>query len=129
MSTQLAGTLARLRTAPEGTHVLHVHVDPEDLGPVRVTAHIGAEGVRIELLGVTDAARDALRGALSELRRDLAATGLQADLDLAADDQPQERPERAAPGERRGEHQSRTAAPSHPTPAAPAHPGGLDLLA
>ncbi|WP_448070897.1 flagellar hook-length control protein FliK [Georgenia yuyongxinii] len=82
LTEQLAGPLARLRALPEGTHVLTVHIEPENLGPLRVTAHITGEGVRIELLGATDAAREALRLTLTDLRRDLAATGLSADLQL-----------------------------------------------
>ncbi|HEY3339965.1 MAG TPA: hypothetical protein VGK18_15810, partial [Propionicimonas sp.] len=53
-------------------------------GPVRVVAHIGAGGVRIELLGATDQAREALRAALPDLRRDLVAAGLPAELDLGS---------------------------------------------
>lgn len=129
LTSQLAPALARLRTAPDGNHVLNIRVDPDDLGPVRVTAHIGAEGVRIELLGMTDTTRDALRGALSELRRELAATGLHADLDLASDDgsAAQGRPEQPRPTASRQ--------PAAPTPAAdrprpvPHGAHGLDLLA
>ncbi|MFD1505482.1 flagellar hook-length control protein FliK [Georgenia yuyongxinii] len=82
LTEQLAGPLARLRALPDGTHVLTVHIEPESLGPLRVTAHITGEGVRIELLGATDAAREALRVTLTDLRRELAATGLSADLQL-----------------------------------------------
>jgi flagellar hook-length control protein FliK len=86
VATQLTARLGALRTAPAGDHVLTVRVDPDSIGPVRVVAHIGADGVRIELAGGTDAARDALRTALPDLRRDLAGLGMSADLDLA--DQP-----------------------------------------
>ncbi|MBX9245176.1 hypothetical protein ICW40_10195, partial [Actinotalea ferrariae] len=54
------------------------------IGPVRVIAHIGKDGVRVELLGATDQARDALRAALPDLRRDLVAAGLPGDLGLGA---------------------------------------------
>nr|WP_297423423.1 flagellar hook-length control protein FliK [uncultured Actinotalea sp.] len=82
LAEQLGARLATLRTLPVGDHVLTLRVDPDSFGPVRVVAHIGAEGVRIELVGASDAARDALRSALPDLRRDLAATGLSAQLDL-----------------------------------------------
>ena len=84
LGQQLSGPLGRLREAAPGEHVMTLRVNPETFGPVRVVAHIGAEGVRIELLGATDAARDALRQSLTDLRRDLAATGLKADLQLSA---------------------------------------------
>lgn len=79
---QISTALAHLRSAPSGEHVLVLRVHPEELGPVRVTAYLGADGVRVELAGATDQAREALRGSLGELRRELAATGLQADLSL-----------------------------------------------
>src|SRR5699024_4353144 len=68
-----------------GEHMLTLRVDPDHLGPVQVRAHIGADGIRIELVGATDAARDSLRGLLTDLRRDLSATGMNATLTPAAD--------------------------------------------
>jgi flagellar hook-length control protein FliK len=78
IAAQLAGPIATMRTAGPGEHVLVVRVSPASIGPVRVLAHITADGVRIELLGGTDQARELLRAALPDLRRDLAAVGLQA---------------------------------------------------
>lgn len=106
--SQLGDQLARLREAAPGEHVMTMRVTPESFGPVRVVAHLGPEGVRIELLGATEAAREALKNALSDLRRDLAATGLKADLALTSEGRPDgrggERAERhdgASAGERR----------------------------
>ncbi|NCT92648.1 flagellar hook-length control protein FliK [Cellulomonas sp. APG4] len=82
LADQLGVRLAALRTAAQGEHVLTLRVDPESMGPVKVVAHIGADGVRIELLGGTDQAREALRAALPDLRRDLVAAGLSPDLEL-----------------------------------------------
>ncbi|WNB85239.1 flagellar hook-length control protein FliK [Cellulomonas sp. ATA003] len=59
-----------------------VRVSPDSIGPVRVRAHIGPEGVRVELLGATEQAREALKVALPDLRRDLIAAGLPADISL-----------------------------------------------
>ncbi|WP_193314996.1 flagellar hook-length control protein FliK [Georgenia thermotolerans] len=140
---QIVGPLARLREAPEGTHVLTVHVTPEDLGPVRVRAHITGEGVRIELLGVTDASREALRVALTDLRRDLAATGLNADLQLGQDRGDRQSGLQAGgqgPGEERGRAEARLAhatrgeteaAPSSTStlPSGAPRAGGIDLFA
>lgn len=85
LADQLGVRLASLRGAGPGQHTLTLRVDPESFGPVRVVAHIGTEGVRIELLGATDQAREALKAALPDLRRDLTAAGLPADLDLGED--------------------------------------------
>ena len=51
---------------------------------MRVTAHISAEGVRIDLVGATAESRDALRQSMTDLKRDLAGAGLQADLSLGS---------------------------------------------
>ena len=130
LAEQLGVRLSALRSAGPGEHLLTLRVEPDSIGPIRVLAHIGTEGVRIELLGGTDQARDALRAALPDLRRDLAAAGLGADLNLGADLRGQD------PGGRDGQHRPRPA----PTSAAPAagqgttstvptgRPGGLDLL-
>ena len=81
---QLDARWPAVRSAGPGTHVMTLRLEPEHFGPLRVVAHIGAEGVRIELLGATDAARDALRQALPDLKRDLVGVGLTADLDLSS---------------------------------------------
>jgi len=61
-----------------------IDVTPDHLGPVRVTAHISADGVRIDLVGATPESRDALRQSMTDLKRDLAGAGLQADLSLGS---------------------------------------------
>ncbi len=81
-----------------------VHVTPDALGPVTVRAHVGADGVRVELFAPTDGGRDALRAILPELRRDLTGAGLSGTLDLSSQNQPngedqRERPTGGAPGE------------------------------
>lgn len=90
LAEQVRGPVMALRHAAPGEHTLTLQVTPDSLGPVQVKAHIGAAGVRIELLGVTDAGRDGLRALLTDLRRDLAGTGMNASLSLAGDgDRPQ----------------------------------------
>ncbi len=81
---QISSALAHLRTASTGEHVLVVRVHPDEFGPVRVTALIGTDGVRMELAAASDHAREALRGALGDLRRELAATGLQAEVSVSS---------------------------------------------
>lgn len=81
---QMQHQLSRLRSLGEGLHQLKLAIKPEAFGPVRVAANFHADGtVQLQLLGANDAARDQLRQVLADLRRDLAATGLTAQLDLA----------------------------------------------
>jgi flagellar hook-length control protein FliK len=133
---------ARLRSVGElgaGRHVLTVPVDPEHLGPVRVVAHITHDAVRLDLVGATDALRDALRSSLADLRRDLQAAGLQAELGLGARDEAGGRagqdlardggdPGRpgAGTGGRRGPEAD--AAPSTRPTTPSTRPGALDLV-
>lgn len=141
LAPQLTAPLAALRQAPEGQHVMILRVEPEAMGPVQVRAQIGAEGVRIELVGATDQAREALRVALSDLRRDLAATGLRADLSLGSQQgqgfgeapswdgagRGASRPEGArVPGARLADAPTETLA--EPAPPTTRRAGGVDLI-
>ncbi|NUU15881.1 hypothetical protein HP550_01275 [Cellulomonas humilata] len=133
LAEQLGARLTAL-TGPgglsHGRHILTVPVDPENLGPVRIVAHIGPESVRVELVGATEASREALRGALSELRRDLAASGLTVDVgpDGGRPDGHEPDPRGAVPWQ---QPRVPTTDPGTPAPAAPDRPPsrGLDLLA
>ena len=87
LAEQLGARLVTLRGLGNGEHVLNIAVDPEHFGPVRVVAHITPDAVRIELLGATDQSRAALRASLADLRRDLAGSGLHAELSLGRDAQ------------------------------------------
>ncbi|WP_210766408.1 flagellar hook-length control protein FliK, partial [Cellulomonas algicola] len=91
---QLGARLTALGGLAHGRHVLTVPVDPEHLGPVRVVAHIAADQVRVELVGGTEASREALRGALADLRRDLARDlgGLDVQVGVGGD-APSDRPD------------------------------------
>lgn len=135
LAEQLGARLTSLRGLGEGRHVLSLTVTPETFGPVRVVAHIAPDAVRIELVGATDQAREALRGALGDLRRDLAAAGLQADLDLGARaDQGLGRESAASDPETTGRDGVRTtgtgpsAAPDRTVPTTVGHDGRLDLV-
>ncbi|WP_136612037.1 flagellar hook-length control protein FliK [Sinomonas albida] len=88
-AAQFARPLAGLATLAPGEHVLTLRVTPENLGPVTVQAHIGADGVRLELFAPSDAGRAAVQAVLPDLRRDLAGTGLGATLDLSGRSAPQ----------------------------------------
>lgn len=83
LQPQLAKPLFTLAGAPHGQHVMTLKVSPEDLGPLTVRAHIGAAGVRIEIFAPGDAGRDAVRGILPELRKELTDAGFGASLDLS----------------------------------------------
>jgi flagellar hook-length control protein FliK len=93
-----------------------VHVRPDTLGPVTVRAHVGGEGVRVELFAPTDAGRDALRAILPDLRRDLTGAGLTGTLDLSSQNQP------AAQQDARGGARHEPA-PPQPDARPPATPG------
>lgn len=83
LQPQLAKPLFTLAGAPHGQHIMTLKVSPEDLGPLTVRAHIDATGVRIELFASGDAGREAVRGILPELRKELTDAGFGASLDLS----------------------------------------------
>lgn len=83
VAAQVSPVVVSVAQRPMGTHHLTMTVNPDSLGPVTVRAHISASGeVQVELSGATDAGRDALRGILVDLRRDLAAAMPHATLSL-----------------------------------------------
>lgn len=88
LQPQLAKPLFTLAGAPQGQHIMTLQVTPEDLGPMTVRAHIDAAGVRIELFAPGDAGREAIRGILPELRKELADAGFGASLDVSEDTGP-----------------------------------------
>jgi cell wall-associated NlpC family hydrolase len=123
LAGQLSGPVTQLVTQPDGNHTVVVRVVPEQLGPVRVDAHLTEHGLRIELSAPTDAGRDALSGVLGELRRDLAAGGITASVSLgsagaSADGQPQQGSQQAL-FELFDEQRT-----GRPQPTAPAQPRG-----
>ncbi|MET3809245.1 flagellar hook-length control protein FliK [Arthrobacter sp. UYEF3] len=83
LQPQLAKPLFTLAGAPHGQHIMTLKVTPEDLGPLTVRAHIDGAGVRIELFAPGDTGREALRGILPELRKELANSGFGASLDVS----------------------------------------------
>ena len=86
LAAQLYKPVFSLASAAPGEHLITVRVAPDEFGPVTVRATVNAEGMRVELFAPTDAAREALRGILPELRRDLSAPGLYASLDVSTKD-------------------------------------------
>jgi flagellar hook-length control protein FliK len=88
LATQLSQPLLALTTAASGEHVLTLSVTPDNLGPVTVRAHVGADGIRVELFAPNDLGRDALRAIMPDLRRDLAGTGMNTNLQLSSNNQP-----------------------------------------
>lgn len=87
-AAQLARPVFTLASGGTGEHTMTLAVDPENLGPVTVQAHISASGVRVELFAASADGREALRQILPDLKRDLAGAGLNASLDLSAGSQP-----------------------------------------
>lgn len=85
VAAQVAPVVLNIVQRPVGSHQLTMTVNPDSLGPVTVRAHISASGeVRVELLGTTDAGREALRTIATDLRRDLAAVMPHASLSLGS---------------------------------------------
>lgn len=85
VAAQVAPVVLSIVQRPVGSHQLTMTVNPDSLGPVTVRAHISAGGeVRVELLGSTDAGREALRTIVTDLRRDLAAVMPHASLSLGS---------------------------------------------
>ena len=82
-------------------------VTPDNLGPVTVRAHVGADGIRIELFAPSDAGREALRSLLADLRRDLTGSGMNASLSLSSHE---------APDQGFGERRNGTGSGTQPAP-------------
>jgi flagellar hook-length control protein FliK len=64
-----------------------VQLNPDNLGPVTLKAHISAGSISIEMFVASAEGRDVLRQALPELKRDLAGAGISANLDLSSNGQ------------------------------------------
>ncbi|MFD3445017.1 flagellar hook-length control protein FliK [Microbacteriaceae bacterium 4G12] len=88
LPAQLAKPIFTLAAAGHGEHVVTVTLAPDNLGPVTVRAHVSAESMQVQLFAASDLGRDAVRAILPDLRRDIAATGLQTSLDLSSQNQP-----------------------------------------
>lgn len=84
VAAQVAPVVLTIAQRPAGAHQLTMTVNPDSLGPVTVRAHIGQAGeVQVELIGGTDAGRDALKSIVADLRRDLAAVSPHATLSVS----------------------------------------------
>ncbi|GIJ48663.1 hypothetical protein Val02_55490 [Virgisporangium aliadipatigenens] len=70
-AAQIAMRLAILRTAPDGTHQMTIHLNPDELGPISVVAQVRGDELAVHLTGASDAGTEALRAALPELEREL----------------------------------------------------------
>jgi flagellar hook-length control protein FliK len=90
-AAQLVRPVFTLASAGGGEHTMTVAVNPENLGPVTVQAHISPAGIRMELFAANADGRDVLRQILPDLKRDLAGAGLNASLDLSSGNQPDSR--------------------------------------
>lgn len=76
LASQIAPYVAELRHGPDGTHQITVALHPADLGQVQVVVEFKNGVVHVQLAGSHDAAREALSGALPQLRRELTDSGL-----------------------------------------------------
>jgi flagellar hook-length control protein FliK len=129
---QLAPRIVSLASGGDGEHRITLRVDPDDFGPVRVVAEVRGGDVAVVLHAGTDQGRDALRACLTDLRRDLEASGLRGSLDLAGGSTGggQHRP--AAHRQQHtawlGDGGSAPAGPAQPVAVRIAGSAGLDLL-
>ncbi|MFB9884224.1 flagellar hook-length control protein FliK [Planobispora siamensis] len=95
-ASQIAVHVVPLRQDPDGIHRLTIHLHPVDLGPVSVVAELRNGAVHLQLAGTSDAAFDALRSALPDLKRELEESGFSScSLDLQ-----REAPNGGQPGDR-----------------------------
>jgi flagellar hook-length control protein FliK len=73
---QIAAPLLQVRARGDGVHRLLLELHPADLGQVNVEVRLHSGEMRISLSSGNDAAREAIRAALPQLRTDLASVGL-----------------------------------------------------
>ncbi|MGX7681059.1 flagellar hook-length control protein FliK [Jatrophihabitans sp. DSM 45814] len=76
MTQQLSAPVLEMRARGDGVHRLLLDLHPADLGQVTVELRLHGGDMSISIAGGNDAAREAIRSALPELRGDLAAVGL-----------------------------------------------------
>jgi flagellar hook-length control protein FliK len=100
LQAQVAAPVFTLAAAGPGEHVMTIDISPENLGPITVRAHVGAEGVRVELFAPTDLSREALRAILPDIRKDMTGAGLGGTLDLSSQNQPADRGDERGRGRR-----------------------------
>lgn len=74
-AAQLVQHLAPLRREPDGVHRLTVHLNPAELGPIRVIAEVRGGDIAVHFAGATELGRDALKAALPDLRVQLTNAG------------------------------------------------------
>jgi flagellar hook-length control protein FliK len=72
---QVFAALVPLRGGKSGEHQLTVQLHPAELGPVSIVARFENGELSVTLASSSDAARDALHGAMPQLRNDLQQAG------------------------------------------------------
>lgn len=87
VQSQLGHRLVALAEADDGVHRLSVQLHPQDLGIVQVVAVLSEGRLHLQLSAGSDLGREALRGALADLRADLASAGLGAETTLDLSEQ------------------------------------------
>ena len=73
---QVLSAMSPLLTGPDGTHRVTVHLEPENLGKVRVQLSLSGGEVAVHLIAADAATRETLRQGLPELRAQLEQSGL-----------------------------------------------------
>jgi hypothetical protein len=78
VARQLAAPVFGLPRHAGSVHSITIQLHPDDLGPVRLTIEMRHGSIDVQLAGSGDVARDVLRQALPELRRQLSEGGMTA---------------------------------------------------
>ncbi|MEZ0493738.1 flagellar hook-length control protein FliK [Kineococcus sp. TBRC 1896] len=82
------GVAGRLEDLPaaDAVHRMSVEVNPQGLGPVKVTAEVSGGALHVSLAGASEAARHALKAAVGDLQRELSGGAwTQTTVDVRAD--------------------------------------------
>jgi flagellar hook-length control protein FliK len=75
---QVLTAVSPLLRSADGSYGVQIQLHPQDLGAVQVNVHVRHGEVSIQLHATNEAAREALRGGLSDLRNELEDQGLRA---------------------------------------------------
>ncbi|MGI4894514.1 MAG: flagellar hook-length control protein FliK [Janthinobacterium lividum] len=82
----IAGRLGELAPETDALHRMTIEVNPQGLGPVRVTAEVSGGALHVSLVGASEAARHALSAAVGDLQRELVTSNFTStSIDVRAD--------------------------------------------
>lgn len=127
---QVLTAVSPLLRGPDGSYGIELQLHPQDLGAVRVTVDVRLGEISIQMHSTDAAARDALRGGLSDLRQQLEDQGLRAgSMEVGSGGANARQPETSWSGSEGIDAPERSPVPPDPlvAPAAGASSNSLDL--